>query len=259
MKDSFYIFCALLRRDLFVMKSKLKDMIIDSLIVVATEVLILGKLYPLIGMANDSIAPLYIGSSVTYILIDLGYSFSMRYTYYDGYDEIAYHLTFPLSKKWIFAEHIVYFVIEAFIITVPLLSLGILLLGDAFGPISGTLIGFFFVYVLTLFFFGTFFFASSFWYEKIWFQDNMWPRRLSILLFFSSAFYTWSDVNELSPFLGMLLLLNPLTYIAEGLRASLLGGAQYLSIWVCVPVIIGFIVVDCWRIDKAVTKRLDPV
>lgn len=257
--DNVRIFLALLRRDLTVMKYKLKDMLIDSMIVVLTEILVLGKLYPLLGMSTSFIAPLYIGSSITFILFDLGYSFSMRYTYYTGYQETAYHLTLPIPKKWIIAQHITYFVIESLIVTIPLISIGIWALSDVFGPIAGSWLLFCATYVLTLIYFGSFFFASSFWYEKSWFQDNMWPRRLSILLFFSSAFYAWQDVYKLSPLLGNILLLNPLTYVVEAMRAALLGQQDYLSIRICIPIITAFIFFDFWRITQGIKKRLDPV
>lgn len=257
--NNFCIFLALLRRDLTVMKYKLKDMIIDSLIVVATEVLVLGKLYPLLGMSADFIAPLYIGSSITFILFDLGYSFAMRYTYYTGYEEMSYQLTLPAPKHWIIAEHIVYFVIESLIVTIPLISIGIFALSDVFGPINGSWILFTLIYLLTLIYFGTFFFASSFWYEKSWFQDNMWPRRLSILLFFSSAFYAWVDVAALSPLLGKILLLNPLTYVVEAMRGALLGQENYLPLFICIPIIVACILFDFWRTSVGIKKRLDPV
>lgn len=253
------IFWALLQRDLYVLRLKIPDLLIDSLIVLLTEILLLGKLYPLLGLPNAYIAPLFIGGSVTFLLFDLGYSFAMRYVYYRGYEELSYQLTLPLPKRWVFAEHILAFIIESAIVTTPLIGGGIFVLRDAFEPINGSFLLFSAVYCITLVYFGTYFFASSFWYEKEWFQDNMWPRRLSPLLFFSAAFYAWYDAYALSPLLGKLLLLNPLTYIVEGMRASLLGQEGFLPLMLCVTVIFICIGIDCWRIAQAIDKRLDPV
>lgn len=253
------IFWALLRRDLYVQRSKIPDLLIDSMIVLLTEILILGKLYPLLGLPSSYVAPLFIGSSVTFLLFDLGYSFAMRYTYYRGYEEMSYQLTLPLPKQWVFAEHIVAFVIEAAIVTVPLIAFGIFTLKDIFEPLNGSVWLFTLVYSLTLFYFGSYFFAASFWYDKEWFQDNMWPRRLSPLLFFSSAFYAWHDVYALSPILGKLLLLNPLTYVVEAMRAALLGQEDYLPLMLCITVTLVCIILDWWRITQGIHRQLDPV
>ena len=256
------IFYAMLLRDLLVLRSKIVSLLIDSSVVLVNEILILGLLYPQIGMSVEYIAPLFIGSSVVFILIDLGYSFAMRYTYnvpYTGYAEIQYHLLLPLPKWFVFAEYIVYFVIESLVVSVPLLLIGVFVMPSIRVMVIGSWALFWVFYVMSVFFFGIFFMASSFWYTPEWFKDNMWPRRLNMLLCFSSVFYPWYQVDALMPWLAKLLLLNPLTYVTEGMRAALLGDAQYVSLSICVPVLIGFILFDCWRLKRGVYNSLDPV
>lgn len=262
MSNFFWIFLALLRRDLLVLKSKMFDLLLDSFVVLATELLILGKLYPLLGMPDEYIAPLFIGSSIGFILLDLGYSFAMQYTYsvpYTGYSEIEYHLTLPLPKWLVFIEYIVYFVIESLVVTVPLIALGVLLIPSIAEQIVGSWLLFALFYILAVAFFGIFFLASSFWYSPEWFKNNMWARRLNILLCFSSLFYPWKQVAVLMPWMGHLLLFNPLTYITEGMRAALLTDTDYLSLYICVPMTLAFILIDCWRLQRGIYKRLDPV
>jgi ABC-2 type transport system permease protein len=115
------------------------------------------------------------------------------------------------------------------------------------------------MYLLSVTYFGIFFLASSFWYDPEWFKNNMWARRLNILLCFSSVFYPWKQVSALMPWMGRLLLLNPLTYITEGMRAALLTEADYLPLIICIPVTLFFICIDCWRLSRGIQRQLDPV
>ena len=50
----------------------------------------------------------------------------------------------------------------------------------------------------------------------------------------------WRVMLLFSPLLGYLVLLNPLIYVTEGLRSSLIGGNYFLSFWICMPVLLTY-------------------
>jgi ABC-type polysaccharide/polyol phosphate export permease len=50
---------------------------------------------------------------------------------------------------------------------------------------------------------------------------------------FGGSTFPLNAVQKVSPFIAKLLLLNPIIYAYEGLRASVLGQAGYLNIWFC--------------------------
>lgn len=253
------IFWALITRDIKVIRQRLHNLIIDGLILVCVSVLVFGYLLPLLGMSTTLIAPIFLGNSLSFFLASLGYNFATRMAYDLKFDHfIEYFLTLPLPKRWLFAYFITSFIIETIIITLPLVTLGIILLGNNFGPIQGNFITFFFVYLLVLLFWALFFLGSSFTYTYQWFKNNMWARRIMPLFVFSPAFFTFKKISLIAPLFAQFTLLNPLTYTVEGLRVSLLGGTDYVSLTTClIGIIVGIIIMSV-RLYYGFYKQLDP-
>ncbi|MET0190016.1 MAG: ABC transporter permease, partial [Pseudonocardia sediminis] len=75
------------------------------------------------------------------------------------------------------------------------------------------------------------------------------PRRINILfaviftplLFTGSVQYPWPTLSDLRWF-QVLSALNPLTYVSEGIRASLVPAVPHMPLWVCVVVPVAAIV-----------------
>jgi ABC-2 type transport system permease protein len=51
---------------------------------------------------------------------------------------------------------------------------------------------------------------------------------LTPMIFFGCTYYPWSALNTF-PILQKIVLINPLVYASEGLRASLVSGSPHLS------------------------------
>lgn len=254
------IFWVLIARDIKVLKQRLRDLVIDGLILVCVTVLVFGHFLPLLGMPKSLIAPIFLGNSLSFFLTSLGYNFANRMVYDLKFDRfIEYFLTLPLPKRWLFGYFITSFIMETTIITLPLVTLGIVLLGNNFGPIHGNFFIFLAVYFLVLLFWALFFLGSSFICSYQWFKNNMWARRITPLFIFSPAFFTYKKISLIMPTLAKLILLNPLTYLVEGLRAALLGGADYLPLSVCIMGTIAAIVAMSLRLYYGFHKQLDPV
>jgi ABC-type polysaccharide/polyol phosphate export permease len=254
------IFYALLTRDIKMLKCRLKNLLIDGLILMCVTVLIFGYLLPLLGMRTTLIAPIFLGNSLSFFLASLGYNFATRMAYDLKFNRfIDYFLTLPLPKRWLFTYFITSFIIEATIITLPLVTIGIILLGKNFGPINGSFITFLAVYFLVLLFWALFFLGSSFIYSYEWFKNNMWARRIMPLFVFGSAFFTFKDIADIMPTFSKIMLCNPLTYVVEGLRSALLGGTNYLPLTTCVIGIIVSLVFMTLRLRYGIYKQLDPV
>ena len=260
MIDQIRIFYALVQRDMHVLKKNLRSKMIDASILTITNVIVFGKLFPLFGMPSRFIAPLFLGSGLIIMLLAFGYGFAIRIVYDIKLTRfIDYHMTIPLSKFWLFLSYVVSFIIEALIVTIPLLTVGIFLLWDFFSTMNGSWVIFFGVYVLCLILTATLFLSASFYYTFDWFRDNLWARRLIPLFLLSTLSITWKDLVALMPRMSLFIQLNPLTLFAESLRASLLGGSDYLPLGFCVTGLVIWIIVFIWVFNIGVTKRLDPV
>lgn len=257
-----YVFWALLRRDLTVMKKTLVSDLIDAIIVMILSIITFGKLLPLIGLKPSLIAPLYIGSNLFFIIVSRGYAFALNIIYkitFEGLGILSYQLTLPIDRKWLFAEYVIYFIIETSILTLPLLLIGTFILSTMIPLTIHSWFLFLCMYLLMLIFLGIFFIASAFAYTFDWFKANLWVRRIDFLLVLSSTFFPWQTVYEFSPKLSYLMLLNPVTYAMEGMRAAFFGTPTLLPLWVCfVMLIISIGFVSIW-LHTSIRKTLDPI
>jgi len=158
LSDNITIFLSLLVRDMKVLKKRIHNVVIDGFILVAITVLVFGSLLPLLGMPTILIAPAFLGNSLSFFLASLGYNYALRMAYDLKFDRfIDYFLILPLPKRWLFAYYLTSFMIEALIVSLPLVTLGIIVLGNNFGPIHGNLL-LFYSCISALCFFGHSFF-----------------------------------------------------------------------------------------------------
>ncbi len=250
---------ALLKRDMVMLRKKISGMVIDTASVVFTQTIIFGRILPILGMPKAWIAPVYMGVTASFIFF-LAFGFGLRNIFDLEYGRtIDYRITLPISKRWLFAQHIAYFVIETLAITIPLLCIGIFFLRDSFADIQPNFLLFALVYLLTLVFEATLFLGMSFQYSFHWFSNNLWPRRLSIMFSFSPFNYPWAKVFTFAPSAAYLMLANPITYICEGFRSTLLGGGSYIAWYWCLLMLCLFQGLAIWLLSCGVQKRLDPV
>jgi hypothetical protein len=256
---SWYIFWALLRRDLKIISFNIKSRFVDGILLLTSQVIGFGYLLPLAGMPTALVAPVFLGI-VTRIFFFLGYGFSMQRVFDLQQQRIIdYHLTLPFSLSFLIAEYIAGFIIEALLISLPLVIFGILLLGPIFPTEQISWLSFIIMYSLILIFYGLLFSYLGFANSYTWFLDNIWARRLTPLLFLGCSFFSWKETYEFSPFFGIVFLLNPITYTNEGLRACLLGQKGYLPLWISASVIICATIMLFFLLKAAIKKRLDPV
>jgi hypothetical protein len=258
----FRIFCALMRRDFKVFRFKCKDLLIDSFILLIIQVLNFGYFYPFLGLPQEYIAPIFIGTGLVEFLFNQGYVFSETIVYMiprRGTSLMEYHLTLPLPKSWLFASYVVSFVIEKIVTTIPLIVLGVYLLDKSFSMAQGSWIVFGMTYLLSVFFIGMFFLTLAFMYDFDWFRINVWSRRLSFFFNMSAIYLLWHVVYKTAPFFGVLFLFNPFTHVTEALRAALLGGSSYIPLYITIPVIVLATVLCAFILNKKVYTQIDPV
>ncbi len=254
-----FTYFALVRRDLLVVRQQLRSALIDTGVQLFIQVITFGALFPAMGVPDNLIAPLFVGGIAMQLLF-FGMGFGIKTLFDVKFNRfIDYRLTLPLPKRWLFAASITYFCIEALIVTLPLFTIGVILLADAFAEMAPHWILFFVTYLLMLCLYGILFLGLSLYYTFDWFMQNLWPRRLTFLLMMSPLFFVWYKAFQFSPWLARLMLLSPLTYTAEGLRATLIGGDNYIRPYFCIPMIVLWIIIFTWLTAKGIKKRLDPV
>ena len=252
-------FYALAYRDFKFMLSEFSTRVIDGFVIAALQILVIGYFLPILGMPANLIGPLFIGM-ITQIVFSAGYNISFKYANDLRHAKfINYQMALPLPKSWLFAQIIVSFMIELIMITLPIIIFGTLLLSSSIliNPPSWILV--IIMYLMNLLFYALLFLQISFSSSYTWFLDNVWARRLTPLFFFGCAYYTWKGLFKFNILIAYLFLLNPLTYIHEGLRAALFGQENYLPFAICLSIVSFSCIILACMLARAIKKRLDPV
>jgi len=251
------IFFYLLWRDLLVLRSRFWSIFIDNVVILVTVIILFGSLMPRMGMPKELIGPLFIGNMVM-SFFQIGFSLSARLVNDITFNRfIDYQIGLPLSIGWLIATYIVNFIIETALVTLPILYFGMLLLGNKFIIVQTSWLAFITVYILSLILFATLFLFYSFAYNYHWFWPNIWTRRIEPLFAFSSVFIVWRKLYLLSPIWGIVFLLNPITYVTEGLRSTLIGGETFIPTWICILAILVGISINLFLLFPRIKKRLD--
>jgi hypothetical protein len=257
--NNFFVFLALLRRDIKVLRSQAVTTFFDGFVLTVINVFMFRYLFPLAGMQPALVMPVFLGS-ILMVLTSLGASLAMRIVFDLQYTRfIDYHLTLPIPKRWLFAKYVTHFALELLLATAPLLIFSLLVLRHEFALLEPHWPSFIALYVLGIIFFALFFFILGIRYSYHWFMANVWPRRIVPLIVLGAMFYPWYAVYHFSPIIGYIFLLNPFTYLAEGLRSSLLGGSLFLSVKTCALSLCVCIILGIIGIAHSIYKQLNPV
>lgn len=258
MNSNFLIFKSLLERDLKVTFVNFSSIIIDAAINITCFILIFAYFLPAMGMSKELSAPLFLGTNIITI-ISISYTRMVRIKSDMEFKHfIKYHFTLPISKKWLLAEYILAFIIDVTISVLPALVVGLFIIDSSLlykiNPLYFCL-----MYVLSLFFIATSFLFIAFTFRFMWLINNTWEKILTPLIQLGCLLFVWERLNNFSKPLSKLVLLNPVTYIIEGLRTSVFGTGPYLPISLCILILSIASAVMLVLMWKAMKKQMDPV
>ncbi len=259
MNNSLNTFFALLQRDMLLLKRNIKGKIIDGLFMCIVVISATGFFLPALGMKQEMIGPMFINIFFN-IFFMFGFSMSINFANeIKNKGRIFYLFTLPTNRFSIVASYIVSFMIEATIIVLPLLAIGLFVLHDRILFFAPNPLLFILMHIASLSFFGVFMLFIAMHYNYNWFLDNIWARRLTPMFNFGATFFLWKQAYAMAPLLAFITLLNPLVYICEGLRAGFIGGDTFINGWYCLGTLILFTITFGILLNKSIKKRLDPV
>ena len=140
--------------------------------------------------------------------------------------EIEDRLLAPIENIWLAIEKVLFGMIQAIVAGLIVLPLGWLLLRPIDITIN-SIITFALITILVAAFSacGGLALGCSMKQEHI---GLMFSLVLTPMIFFGCTYYPWSALNSF-PILQKIVLINPLVYASEGLRASLVPGFPHLS------------------------------
>ncbi len=259
LSTNIHIFCALLHRDMLLLKQNLLGKVIDGFIMCFVIITATGYLLPALGMPQQMIAPMFVNIFFN-IFFMFGFSMSINFANeIKNKGRVFYLSTLPTTRFWVFASYIANFMIEATIIVMPLLAIGLFVLRDRIILVAPNPLLFVLIYIASVVFFGTFMLLISIHYTFDWFLDNIWARRLTPMFNFGATFFLWKQAFVVLPWFAIITLFNPMVYICEGLRAGFIGGDAFINGWYSLIAIIGFTIATTLTLNVSIKKRLDPV
>lgn len=248
---------ALIQRDMFVMYQGLRDDIINSIISVSTIYFASGILSTYLGFTSTIVRDVMIGA-ICSAFVSRAFStavtdsFDMNDTRY-----IDYKRTLPLSTTALLLAFLGSYVIGLTITTLPLFILAKIYLGSYMLLANIQWFSFFIIYLASMIFISAFFLGIILCTSFEWFRFNIWQRILIPLNSFGCFLFSWKRLYAFSPLFARAILINPFTFMAEGLRAALFGNEAYISVYYCIPVLCFWALIAVFILVKYVGKRME--
>ena len=259
LKHNLAVVFTILSRDFKVLKQTLLDKIINTGIIIIILSFIFIYLIPTVGFGK-SIGPVFFVGSFIATFAYVGFIRSLEDTSDLKFTRfIDYRLTFPIDTRWLLVSYIASYCMQMLLTTLPLLFLGPFLLGSEFDVYNIHVPYFLIVYALTILFFSSLFVCITFLTSFMWFRYNIWSRVLMPLNFFGCMWYSWYKLYSLSKPIGLLVLLNPYTYITEALRYALLSTPNSIPFGICMAIILAWTILIITIVLTQIYKKIDAV
>jgi ABC-2 type transport system permease protein len=172
---------------------------------------------------------------------------------------IAYYLTLPTSMLTVLLSYICYYVIMSMSMSIALLPLGKLLLWNQFHLIDVAWLKFGLFMMLINLVWAALAFVLAAYLSSLDKLSMAWCRVIFPLWFLGGFQFSWMTTHATAPMLAYVMLLNPVIYATEGIRAVMLGQDGYLSFWLCFIVMVAVLAIAGAWAFVAMKKRLDLV
>jgi len=254
---AFTVFKELVITDFVIFKSIFKDKIINLLIWVTTTVAVNCYLMPYFGMPA-SYGPFMLAGACASIGVFESYGAIMRLVSdIEGDFVLGYYATLPLPTWLIFMRLIVYQALNTFFLGMLALPIGNLFLEQPISLASINWPTFLSIFALSYIFYGALvLFAASF-IKSMLHLENVWMRIMYPLWFLGGFQFSWYALHKIAPKCAYINLLNPITYVTEGVRGTMLGSTEYISPWICMGMLILFTFFCGFVGITRLIKRLD--
>jgi ABC-2 type transport system permease protein len=231
-------FTALLARDVHVARRNLVPLLMQTLLQPLLFTFVFGKVMTSSGLLPEAyksmLLPGIMGISMVMAgiqAVSMPLIMEFQFT-----REIEDRLLAPISITWVAVEKVVAGMVQALLAGLVVIPAGWLLLGKGVNLDFSQPVGFAIVSLAVAFFAaaGGLTLGTSVGQTQI---GLMFSLVLAPMIMFGCAYYPWSALKAF-PLLQKAVLVNPLVYASEGLRATLAPQIPHLSMAVVLPALI---------------------
>jgi ABC-2 type transport system permease protein len=238
-------------------RSVLFDKFINLYIWAGCSMLVSGYLMKSFGLSDD-FGPFQLGGILAGVGIFELYGNAVTFVSdLEGNRAIEYYLTLPTHTATVLCSHIFYYSTIGIAMSLATLPLAKLILWNKFSLLAISWPKLLFFIMLINLFCATATLLMAAIIPSMDKFDILWTRIMFPLWFLGGFQFSWQSVYQVAPKFAFLLLLNPVIYMAEGVRAALLGQSGTINFWICCLILsIMWIGIGLWSF-KALKKRLD--
>lgn len=252
-------FVTILIRDARVFQQHIFNRFIDACIWTGIVLYVSQYVLPHLGVNQNFGTFIMIGNIAAWGMLEVGTNISILLADLAGTQSTTYYLTLPIPQSWIFVRIGLMDAYKSFVSTLPMIPIGKLILWNhvslteiAYGKLLVS-------YILGHLFFGFFglFLASI--TPNLNYLTTIKLRIIFPLWFIGGYQFTWGMLYQTNPTLAYLNLANPVIYIMEGMKSSVLTDYHLISYPICMIMIIGFTLLFGVLGVQIFKKRLDCV
>lgn len=235
------VYKSLLARDMMIFKRKFISKLIDTFIMLFTNLIVFAYIMPQMGMSKSYGPFLLIGTIAIFGFFDVIGKVIELIGDIEGDRRIYYTMTLPLSSTMVFIYIGLYWAINTFLVAILMFPLGKLILLKGFDLSIINYPKLILIFIASNLFYGYF----SLWLTSVIkggldTTTMIWVRVVVPLFMFGGYYYSWAAAYSMSSIVGYISLGNPLIYITEGMRAATLGQEGFLPFWTCLFAVLGF-------------------
>ena len=240
-----------------IFKRTIVDKIINLFIWIVTMMLVNSYLMPAFGLKHsysEFIAASLVASAG---LFELFPAIAGLVSDFTGNNIISFYLTLPIPSWLVFVRSIIFYAFNSAVMGIFVLPISKILLWNKFSLSELSLGKFLLIFILNNFFFASFVLWTTSRVMSIEKMQNVWMRFVYPLWYLGGFQYSLKVLYNFWPLLAYLTFLNPMMYIMEGTRATILGQEGSLNFWICVIMLFIFIILFSINSILRLKKQLD--
>ena len=262
-KNMFAVYPDILKNILYAkfinLRSALWGKIIDISVWAGCSLYVTGYVMQAFGLSRD-FGPFQLACILAVIgMFELSGNAPAMVADFEGDRTISYYLTLPGSTVTVLLGYIIYYATVSIIVSIAVLPLGKLILWQQLNLAGIAWLKFFLFLVLINLVWATATIPLTSYMSSLEKLETVWTRVIFPLWFLGCFQFSWTAIHATSPVLSYVMLLNPVLYATEGMRAVCLGQAGYLPFWLCFVVMVAVLIGLSFWGYVAFKKRLDLV
>lgn len=253
------LFWQLMRKDLRQFRHVYVGKFFDTCFLFFTNVVVFAYFMPNLGLNMDYGTFILIGAITSFGLFDIVAQVAELIFDIEGDRTITFKLTMPIPYWLVFVQLAAKWALTNILLCTPLFLVGKIILWNQFDLAEINYIKLIVMFPTVCIFFGFFSIWLTGVIKNLKSISSLFLRFINPIFMFGGYFFTWQASYELSPIIAYAILINPMIYAMEGMRAACLGQAGYLPFWNCFFALWGFIIVLGSHGILSLKKRLDCV